>query len=181
MSEVQFYYNGNNYNIQCNKYEKIKEICNRFKSKIGQNQTQFIYIYNGNIITNEELTFDQISSTYDKNRNKMAILVIEQTESDRNSKQIPVSSQFIYKDCRVKDEEMKEFAEMTIMYAMQKYPDDDAQKSKFVRDKFIDKYGHVWSVCFIKNGNCWITYYSYFIEVLYNGYQVSIGRTSIND
>ena len=89
------------------------------------------------------------------------------------------SSQFNYEQCEVLNDEMKEFAEMTIMYAMQKYPDDDAQKSKFVRDKFIDKYGHVWSVCFIKNGNCWITYYSYFIEVLYNGYQVSIGRTSL--
>ena len=74
---------------------------------------------------------------------------------------------------------MKEFAEMTIIYAIKKYPDDDGKKSKFVRDKFAEKYGNCWSVCFIKDGNCWITYYDYFIEVLYNGYQVSIGRTSV--
>ena len=179
MSEVQFYYNGNNINIQCNKNENMKEICNRFKSKIGQDQKQFVYIYNGNIITNEESTFDQISNIDDKNRNKMTILVTDQKQSNINSNQFPKSSQFKYLDCTVKDEEMKEFAEMTIVYAFQKYPDDDAEKSKMVRDKFKKKYGDSWCVCFIKNGNCWITYFDYFIEVLYNGYQISIGRTAI--
>ena len=107
MSEVQFYYNGNNINIQCNKYEKLKEIYNRFKSKIGPNQKQFIYMYNGNIIANEELTFEQISNTYDKNWNQMIILVTEQMDSHCDSNQIPKSSQFIYKDCIVENEEMK--------------------------------------------------------------------------
>lgn len=179
MSEVQFSYNSNSINIQCNKNEKMKDIFNRFKSKTGLNQKQFIYIYSGNVITNEELTFDQISNSFDQTRNKMTILVDEQMYSYPNSNQFPNTSEFIYKDCNVKNEEMKEFAEMTIIYAIKKYPDDDAKKSKFVRDKFVEKYGNSWSVCFIKDGNCWISYYDYFIEVLYNGYQVSIGRTSV--
>ena len=157
----------------------MKEICNRFKSKLGLNQKQFIYIHNGNIITNEELTFNQISNAFDKIQNKMTILVYEQTNSYPNPNHFPNTSQFIYKDCHVKNEEMKEFAEMTIIYAIKKYPNDDAQKSKFVRDKFQEKYGNSWCVCFIKDGNCWITCYNYCIEVLYNGYQVSIGRTSL--
>ena len=48
---------------------------------------------------------------------------------------------------------------MTIVYAIQKFPDDDAKKSKFVRDKFIEQYGDIWSICSIKNGDCYITYY----------------------
>ena len=89
----------------------------------------------------------------------MIILVTEQMDSHCDSNQIPKSSQFIYKDCIVENEEMKEFAEMTIVYAIQKFPDDDAKKSKFVRDKFIEQYGDIWSICSIKNGDCYITYY----------------------
>ena len=112
MAEVEFYYNGNNINIQYNKYEKIKEIFNKFLSKIGAYQNSFVFIYNGNIIENKELTFDELSNIEDKKRNKMNILVSRALCSN--------SSQFIYEECKVKDKAMKDYAEMTILYALQK-------------------------------------------------------------
>ena len=169
MSEIEFYYNGNNIKIQCNKYEKIKEIFNKFVAKIGANQNSFVYIYNGNIITNEELTFDQLSNVDDKRRNKMNILVSQSSFTN--------FSQFIYEECNVKDNEMKDFAEMVILHALQKYPENDREKCLFVQDKFEGKYGDLWGASFIKNGDAINRYFDYFIKVRYAGYTIRIMRT----
>ena len=75
MAEIEFYYDSNNIKIQCNKNEKLKDIFQKFKTKIGNSQNSFVYIYNGDLIKNEELSFDQLANSEDKKRNKMNILV----------------------------------------------------------------------------------------------------------
>ena len=170
MSVIEFYYNSNNISIQCNKNEKFKEIFKKFKTKIGTSQNSFVCIYNGDLIKNEELTFYQLANLEDKKRNKMNILVSISTNSN--------SSQFIYQECIVKDNGMKEFAEMTILYAIQKYPNDDLEKSCLVVEKFDEKYGGDWGCSFIKNGNMAVHYYDYYIKVKYGGYQIKIAKTS---
>ena len=169
MAEVDFYYNSDNIKIQCNKYEKIKEIFQKFYSKVGTNQNSFVFIYNGDIITNKELTFNELANEDDKKRNKMNVLVSIST--------IKNTSQFIYECCEVENDEMKEYAEMTILYAIQKYPDNDYEKCKIVSDKFEEKYGGYWTVSFIKIGDMINAYNNYFIKVKYGEYIIKISRT----
>ena len=68
MAEVDFCCNSDNIKIQCNKNEKIKEIFQKFYSKVGTNQNSFIFIYNGDIITNQELTFNELANEDDKKK-----------------------------------------------------------------------------------------------------------------
>ena len=169
MAEVDFYYNSDNIKIQCNKNEKIKEIFQKFYSKVGTNQNSFVFIYNGDIITNQELTFNELSNEDDKKRNKMNVLVSIST--------IKNTSQFIYERCEVENDEMKEYADMAILYAIQKYPDNDYEKCKIVKNKFEEKYGGDWAVSFIKSGDMINAYNNYFIKVKYGEYIIKISRT----
>ena len=104
-----------------------------------------------------------------KKRNKMNVLVSIST--------IKNTSQFIYERCEIENDEMKEYAEMNILYAMKKYPDDDCEKCKIVENKFEEKYGGYWTDSFIKNGNMINVYYNYFIKVKYGEYLIKISRT----
>ena len=170
MSVIEFYYDSNNISIQCNQNEKLKEIFKKFKTKIGTSQNSFVYTYNGDLIKNEELTFYQLANLEDKKRNKMNILVSISTNSN--------SSQFTYEICKVQNDEMKEFAEMTILYAIQKCPNDDSEKSALVMEKFEEKYGGEWGCSFIKNGGWAVHYQDYCIKVKYGGYLIRIIKTS---
>ena len=87
------------------------------------------------------------------------------------------SSQFIYENCKVKDESMKEFAEMVILHALQKYPNDDFNIADAVCQKFEEKYGGSWSTSFIKNGDSSIVCSDYFIKVKYGDYRIKIVRS----
>ena len=169
MTEVEFYYKGQNIKIQCNQYEKMNEIFKKFSSKAGTNKDSFVFIYNGNIITNEELTFDELSNKEDKKRKKMNILVSKSIDSN--------FSQFVYEKCIIEDESMKDFAEMTILLALQKYPDDDVEKCLLIKEKFEEKYGGRWGASFIKNGDSVCHYYGAFIKVKYAGYMIKILKT----
>ena len=70
MSEVIFIYNGINTIIQCNLNEKIKDISKRFKDKANLNNKNINYTYNGKLVLNEELTFEELANTEDKIRKK---------------------------------------------------------------------------------------------------------------
>ena len=87
------------------------------------------------------------------------------------------TSQFIYERCEVENDEMKEYAEMAILYAIQKYPDNDYEKCKIVSDKFEEKYAGYWAVGFIKSGDMTNVYHNYYIKVKYGGYIIKISRT----
>ena len=81
MAQVDFSYNGSHLTIQCNKYDKMGEIFQKFfiKSGLTQNSVYFIYSENSNI--NRELTFEEIANIDDKIRSKMNILVMDNTMS----------------------------------------------------------------------------------------------------
>ncbi len=170
MSEVDFYYNGKNINIQCDKCDKLKEICKKFSTKVGINENSLAIIYNGDIITNTEFTFEQLANIDDKKRNKMNVLVSQTNSSN--------PSQFIYEKCIIEDESMKEFAEMTILLALQKFPNDDYKKCEFVVNKFGEKYGGEWGVSFFKNGDSAYWYRGNYIKVRFAGYLIKILQTS---
>ena len=80
MAKVVFSYAGTELTIQCNKEDKMKNICNKFATKIDKNVNSLIFIYNGNKI-NYELAFEKQSNYMDNARNQMNILVY-QNEND---------------------------------------------------------------------------------------------------
>ena len=113
MSSVEFYFEGENIMIQCNKYDKMKQIFQKFYSKTGANQNSVTFLYNGGDISNSEETFDQLSNIDDKNRNKMNILVANTPNES--------SDQIIFTHLKGADESMKEFTKMVILLAMKEH------------------------------------------------------------
>ena len=82
MAEIDFIYKGNIINIQCNSNDKMKDIFQKFiiKAQINNNQLLY-YLYQGNKI-NEDLIFEQIIYSNDKEYNKIKILVNIINEND---------------------------------------------------------------------------------------------------
>ena len=85
--EITFTYNGINMTIECTKDQKLKDIYSKFKNKVNAEDKLLYYMYNGNNIQNDELTFDEIANAEDKIRNKMNIKVNELVQ-DANVKEI---------------------------------------------------------------------------------------------
>ena len=69
MAEVVFIYEGNSITIQCNKNQKIKDICINLSNKINLNINSLIFLYGGNKL-NLNKTFNEITK-----ENKINILV----------------------------------------------------------------------------------------------------------
>ena len=59
MAEALFIYEGQQIIIQCNIEDKMKDIINKFKNKIKEENNNLYYIYNGDKI-NEELKLNKI-------------------------------------------------------------------------------------------------------------------------
>ena len=76
-SQIELSYDGVNTTIQCQADEKLKDIFKNFKFKVKAENKMLIYMYNGNILKNEELTFNEVANPEDKKRSKMNILVVE--------------------------------------------------------------------------------------------------------
>ena len=47
MAEIIFTYEGNQINIQCDKNQKMDEICNKLSTKINMNINSLIFLYGG--------------------------------------------------------------------------------------------------------------------------------------
>ena len=60
MALVEFYYEGRNITIQCNKYDTIGKIFQQFTSKAEVNPNSVTFLYDGKIIFNKNLNFEQI-------------------------------------------------------------------------------------------------------------------------
>ena len=100
MAEVDFIYKGNIINIQCNSNDKMKDIFQKFiiKAQINNNQLLY-YLYQGNKI-NEDLTFEQIISSNDKEYNKIKILVNIINENDNKINTLIKSKYIICPKCK---------------------------------------------------------------------------------
>ena len=99
MVEVEFAYNGINTTIQCNLNEKMKEICKRFKDKIGLNNNNIYYSYNGQVGIDEEKIFEEIANSEDKRRKKMNIIVFDNLIEIKD-KEIIKSKNIICPECK---------------------------------------------------------------------------------
>ena len=77
MAKVIFSFNEIETIIQCLKKDKMKNICNKYASKINININSLIFIYGANKI-NYEISFQEQANSIDKERNEMNILVYKE-------------------------------------------------------------------------------------------------------
>ena len=112
MATVIFTFNGEQTLIQCKKEEKMKDICNKFITKIGIDINSIYFIYGGKQL-NLELTFNEQANAMDKNSNEMCILVYETKNStiinENNSKKISkeIICPICHENCRIKINDFK--------------------------------------------------------------------------
>ena len=92
MIQVKFFYNGITIPIQCNKNEKLKEICNRLETKIEKNSVY--YLYKGNEI-NKELKLEEIIEKNDDINNINILVNNEGEDEDEINKNNLIKSKFI--------------------------------------------------------------------------------------
>ena len=81
MASVNFIYEGIKTKIQCLKEDNMKNICNKYASKIEKNINSVYFLYNGNQI-NYDLTFYEQANSTDKQSMEMNILVYNIIDSD---------------------------------------------------------------------------------------------------
>ena len=78
---VIFTYNGQKTIIQCMKTDKMRNIFEKYNSKLELDKTKnYYYLYNGNKI-DEELKYEELG---DKKENEIKILVIEENKEIKN-------------------------------------------------------------------------------------------------
>ena len=168
MASVEFNYEGRSITIQCNNYDTIDKIVQQYLSKSQVDPNSVSFLYNGSLITNKNLTFEQLSNSYDKSRNRMNVLV---TNSISKS-----SLEFKFVNAINADESMKDFAKMAILLSLQEYPDDNPHQCQLIRKKFEEQYGASWVCCKFKiglGGICF-PYDNYWITILYGDFKYII-------
>ena len=85
MSLVEFNYKGRNITIQCNPYDKLQNIIERFLFKSGLNFNSVSFLHSGFQMSNLGLTFNELANIDDRNRRKMNIIVIDINNNYNNS------------------------------------------------------------------------------------------------
>ena len=99
--EVEFNFNGRTLTIQCNEYDIIGQIFQKFAIKIGANINSLTFLYNGDGNINRNLQINQVINYFDKNRNKMSVIVYDMNKSmiSTYSNTSNNNTQFIYPNC----------------------------------------------------------------------------------
>lgn len=84
--------------MQCNIYDKMKDIKNKYIIKAQNEDKEIYFLYNGDKI-NEELTFSQQVNERDRKIKKMNILVFEEEEKNDIKQNEIKSKEVICPDC----------------------------------------------------------------------------------
>jgi hypothetical protein len=83
MSEAKIIFNfeGRDLTIQCSPEDKIKDICQKYATKINNNINSLLFLYGGNQM-NMELKFKEQASSMDINNKEMNVLVYKNENDD---------------------------------------------------------------------------------------------------
>lgn len=97
---INFEYNCNRLEIQCNLKEKMKDIINQFITKSSANKNSIYFLYGGAVIKEESL-LSEIISNVDKSRKQMNILVnsVNQDPNEDENNSIIKSKEIICPKC----------------------------------------------------------------------------------
>ena len=79
-SRIIFTFEGTEVKIQCSKEDKMKDICQKYASKIGRNINSLVFLYGGNY-PNFQISFKEQANLIDREKNEMNIIVLK-NESD---------------------------------------------------------------------------------------------------
>ena len=137
MNKVDFSYNANNYFIQCNNEDKMKDILDKFLSKVEKDKRSLVFIYNGQII-NDELTFNKCANSLDRSRNYMNIIVLE-TQGSNDENTLIKSDYIICPKCKEKAYISMEDFKITISGCNQGHITQNLKLDEFVKTQFIDQ------------------------------------------
>jgi len=100
MIEIEFLYIWNNNTIiQANYTDKFKDVLQKLRFKLNMNLNSVHYLYNGTIITNINLTINEIIKSFDKQNNKMSIQIIDLEKNEENDINIK-TKQVICPQCK---------------------------------------------------------------------------------
>ena len=104
MAESIFTFEGNPIIIQCNKNQKMKDICNKLSTKINMNINSLIFLYGGSKL-NLDKTFNELTK-----EDKINILVYEGQgfELEKKKNRLQLSMKLIKKFKEMSDEEESE-------------------------------------------------------------------------
>ncbi len=97
MAQVEFQYNGINTIILCQEDQKMVEICNNFITKSYINEDGLLYCYDGKSISqfDNNMTFNEMANSIDKQRKKMNIIVINNENINSNNNESLIKSKNI--------------------------------------------------------------------------------------
>ena len=97
MAQVEFQYNGISTAIQCQEDQKMIEICNNFIIKTNINKNGLLYCYDGKGVSqfDNNITFNEMANSLDKERKKMNILVYSNDEDINGNNMIIRSKNII--------------------------------------------------------------------------------------
>ena len=90
----------------------------------------------------------------------------------------PYIKQFEFVNLIGTDQNMVDYAKMTILLAFNEYPYDDFEKCRLIVCKFQEKYGSNWSCSVIENGSQFCFFYSCFLEINYENYKIFIWKSA---
>ena len=85
MALVEFVYNGNKTLVQCKIDETMEKIIKSFLSKTEIKYENVYFLYDGKMLTEEKLSFNEIANELDKNRKQMNIVVNDKDVSPYNT------------------------------------------------------------------------------------------------
>ena len=85
MAEINYTYSGMNTLIQCDKKDKLKDICEKFCKKQETDINKLIFIYSGAIL-NLELQYIDVINKIDKENKKMNVLVYDRNTTNINER-----------------------------------------------------------------------------------------------
>ena len=85
MVEIEFLYIWNSaVLIQANYTGKFKDVLQKLNLKLNLNLNSIYYLYNGNVITNFNLTINEIIKRIDKHNNKITIQIMDSDKKEKN-------------------------------------------------------------------------------------------------
>jgi len=100
MAEIEFIYKSIKITIQCQENEILKEIIQRYSTKIMKNADKLLFLYNGFKIK-EEYSFKELANYFDQENKKMTILVNDiESEQIENNDNIKKSKEIICPNCK---------------------------------------------------------------------------------
>ena len=98
MTDIVFIFNSIPTTIQCKKDDYMKDICQKFATKVGADLSDTYFLYGGKVV-DLKLKLDNILSENDKKSNNIKILVYSNNTKDDNLNNIEYSKEIICPKC----------------------------------------------------------------------------------